>query len=257
MDLQHILSETFVASAEHHEVLGSTNDLARRRADEGLPFPRLITAEHQTSGRGRGANVWWTGQGSLAMSLLLPSESIPEEAGRSILISLVTAVAVVDTLRPIVETQPLTGGSVLLGLHWPNDVFLSGRKLAGILIEVLPNRAHVIGIGINTNNTAADAPDNVRPRVITLRDATGVVCDHVELLIGLLNRMELGLRALSVDPNAIAQAANERCLQQGQILSIQMGKKQLTGRCLGIAPDGALLIDTPDGPRPCHSGVVR
>ncbi len=278
MDLQRVLAETFVASAEHHEVLGSTNDRARQCAAEHLPLPRLITADRQTSGRGRGRRRWWTGQGSLAMSLLLPADSIPKDVGQSVLVSLATAVAVVDVLRPLVEQQGATGVSPvpstrthgqdargtqqsnvneMLGLHWPNDVVLVGRKLAGILIEALPERTHVIGIGINTNNTAADAPGELCDKLITLRDTTGTACNHVELLVGLLQCLELALRQLGVAPQHVARRADELCLQRGKTLTVQRSEERITGRCRGIAPDGALLLDTPDGPRACHNGVVQ
>jgi len=250
MDSGRILAETFVASAEHHDVLGSTNDRARACAAEGLPLPRLITADRQTAGRGRGANRWWTGPGSLAMSLLLPRDLLPAEGRQSVLLSLAAGIALVDAIRPIVP-QPIT-----LGLHWPNDVMLGGRKLAGVLIEALPDRQHIIGIGINTNNTAADAPQELRATVATLRDATRATCDHVELLIQLLNHLESGLRRLASAPEDVAARADELCLQRGQTLTVLTGNDQVTGRCQGIAPDGALLVETPGELRELHSGVV-
>ena len=107
-----------------------------------------------------------------------------EAASRpSVLISLATGVAVVDALATLVPGHNI-------GIHWPNDVMLDGRKLAGILIEVLPDGRHVIGIGINTNNTATDAPAKVRRRVATLRDATECEHDSTDLLISILNRLE-------------------------------------------------------------------
>jgi BirA family transcriptional regulator, biotin operon repressor / biotin---[acetyl-CoA-carboxylase] ligase len=281
MDQERILRETFVASAEHHESLGSTNDRARHCAVENPPLPRLITANRQTAGRGRGTNRWWTGPGSLAMSLLLPAESVPADRGRSALLSLATGVALVETLgapphrdsdregaggsadqsslQPA-PTAPLRSRlhlSAELGLHWPNDVVLSGRKLAGILIEALPNRMHVVGIGVNTNNTAADAPPEIRQRLVTLRDATGATCDHTELVVGLLQRLELRLHDLQSAPERVAALADELCLQRGRTLTIRLGEEEIAGRCRGIAPDGGLLLDTPNGPRVLLSGVVQ
>ena len=81
---------------------------------------------------------------------------------------------------------------------------LDGRKLAGILIEVLADGKHVIGIGINTNNTAADAPEEVRPRVVTLRDVTGQEHDSTELLIAILQHLQRQLAELAVSPESVA-----------------------------------------------------
>ena len=122
------------------------------------------------------------------MSLLLPAEWIPQDVTRSVLIALVAGVSVVEAVRPILDTCATDSKRALpLGLHWPNDVMLAGRKLAGILVEALPDRRHVVGIGVNTNNTAADAPPELRPRVATLRDATGAVCDQAEFRSGSCN----------------------------------------------------------------------
>ncbi len=148
----------------------------------------LVVADRQTAGRGRGNNRWWTGDGGLAASLLfdpatfgLPRRAIPQ-------VSLVTGVAVVDALGPLVSGH-------VLGLHWPNDVYVSNRKLAGILVDVLPDGRHIIGIGINTNNALDDAPAELKATVATLHWLTGRVWDHGELLEILLEQMAVGLRA--------------------------------------------------------------
>ena len=105
---------------------------------------------------------------------------------------------------------------VQIGIHWPNDVMLDGRKLAGILIEVLADGKHVIGIGINTNNTAADAPEEVRPRVATLRDVTGQTHDSTELLIAILQQLQRQLAELALSPERVAARTHELCLQRGK-----------------------------------------
>ena len=144
--------------------------------------------DQQTAGRGRGSNRWWTGPGSLAFSLLIDRKDASAASRQmSMLASLATGVALVDALSPLVPGHEI-------GIHWPNDVMLDGRKLAGVLIEILPDGKQVIGIGINTNNTATDAPAEVRPRVVTLRDATGQTCDSTDLLIAILNQLDIAVR---------------------------------------------------------------
>ena len=252
----------FVASAERHESIGSTNDRARQCAAEGHPLPRLIVADRQTAGRGRGANRWWTGSGSLAMSLLLPPEAIVQTPGQSSLVSLATGVAVIEAIAAdlpddFLNTAAQADRPARLGLHWPNDVMLDGRKLAGILVERLPTGHHVVGIGVNTNNTAADAPPELRDRIATLRDATGATHDHDNLLAALLRRFEAQLNQLRADGQEVARHANELCLQRGRTLTVLAGAERITGPCRGIAPDGALLLATPDGLRPCYTGIVQ
>ena len=130
------------------------------------------------------------------------------------------------------------------------------RKLAGILVEVLPDRRHVIGIGLNTNNTAADAPAELQPTVATLRDLSGREQDQTALLIDLLRRLEQEFSRLRSDAKSVALRANEFCLDRGRPLTIQWADRKITGSCRGIAPDGALLLETPSGLESFYSGTT-
>jgi BirA family biotin operon repressor/biotin-[acetyl-CoA-carboxylase] ligase len=247
INLRQILENSFAADVEYYESISSTNDRAAAAASEaGVRLPLLVVAESQTAGRGRGANRWWTGQGSLAFSLLIATDA---GARPTILISLATGVAVVDALTPLVPGHEI-------GIHWPNDVILDGRKLAGILIEGLVGGKVVIGIGINTNNSAADAPAEVRSRVATLFDATGKLHDPTDLLIAILNCTEQRLAQLAAAPEQIAARTHELCLQRGRGLEIEQGTVRTQGRCAGVATDGALLLEVNGQARSVYSGTI-
>ncbi len=247
VNLRNILENSFVADAEHYASITSTNDRAITAASEpGARLPLLVLADAQSAGRGRGSNRWWTGQGSLAFSLLLGSDG---GSRPSLLISLAAGVAVVDALAPLVPGHDI-------GIHWPNDVMLDGRKLAGILIEVLPDGKQVIGIGINSNNTAADAPAEVRARVATLRDATGCECDSTDLLIEILSRLKARLAELAHSPEQIAARTNELCVQRGTNVQIRQGTQTIQGICQSIAPDGALVLYVAGRPYAVYTGIV-
>jgi BirA family biotin operon repressor/biotin-[acetyl-CoA-carboxylase] ligase len=247
-----LIRQTFVARVEHHATLGSTNDRARACAAEGLgPLPLLIVADEQTAGRGRGDHRWWTGRGSLACSLLLDPEALEIDRCRSSpLVALATAVAIVETVAPLLADHTV-------GLHWPNDVYVEGRKLAGILAEILANRRTVLGIGLNANNSLADAPQELHHSATTLLDLTGVVHDRTRILLSLLGHLESALGKLATDPEQIAATADEICLQKGQTLTADSGRQRVSGRCEGIASDGALLLDTREGLERLYSGVLR
>jgi BirA family biotin operon repressor/biotin-[acetyl-CoA-carboxylase] ligase len=249
IDLHRILAETFVARAEHHPTLGSTNDRARECLGDGEPTPLLVVADRQTRGRGRGTNRWWTGPGCLAFSLLLAPETTPSDPRRRPLVALAAGVAVVDAIRPLVDQRPV-------GLHWPNDVFVGDRKLSGVLVEVPSEGSHIVGIGVNTNNSLADAPEEIRDRAITLHDLTGRRHDQTGILVEILKHFQRALDQVRECPDALAGRANELCLQIGRTLAIRNGAESATGRCAGIAPNGALLLDTPDGRREFHGGTL-
>jgi BirA family biotin operon repressor/biotin-[acetyl-CoA-carboxylase] ligase len=275
MDINRILRETFVVEAEHREELGSTNDRAAERAKQGASrLPLLVIADRQTAGRGRGGNRWWTGSDSLAFSLLLESAAVEGKKdtprftlilGRqfncrpnvlvqsncrpNVLVGLGAGVAVVESLKPLLE-------NVEIGILWPNDVMAAGRKLAGILVEVLPNGRTVIGIGINTNNSMSDVPAELLRIATTLLELTGKRQDHTEILIALLNRMEEQITILKRAPAELAARADALCLHRDKPLALQHGRKTVAGLCRGIAPDGALLLETSDGIRSFYSGTI-
>jgi len=252
LDVERILNESFVARVEHYLTLPSTNDRATQAATENAArLPLLVVADEQTAGRGRGTNRWWTGRGSLAFSLLVDAQWLEvTRPSQSPLISLAAAVAVVETVAPWLSSVPL-------GICWPNDVWAGGGKLAGILVEALSNGLCVVGIGINTNNSPAEAPPEVRDFASTLRQLTGSLHDQTELLIDLLRRLENAFKQLAAQPPQIAARADELCLQHGRTLTLELGSRTIVGVCAGIAADGALLLDTPAGRKTCYSGVLR
>ena len=109
---------------------------AQRAADANCHTPLLIVADGQTAGRGRQGNSWWTGDGSLAFSLLFDPETFSCPRRPEPRVALVVGVAIIDAIGPRIP-------AARVGLHWPNDVFVGEKKLAGILVEVLSDGRHI------------------------------------------------------------------------------------------------------------------
>lgn len=249
-DIDRLIAGTFVASVEHHPTIGSTNDRARQiAAESGLRLPALILADQQTAGRGRRSNRWWSGPGSLAFSLLLEPSALGIARRDAPQLSLASALALVDWLRSELPQFEI-------GLHWPNDVFVAGRKVAGILVEVLPDGKHILGIGLNTNSTLQDAPAELHGVAATLRDLAGQTFDRSETLMALLSRLEVHLCQLGEAPEQFGRKYNEACLQRGKTLVLQTGEQLTTGQCRGIASDGALLLETAAGTQRFYGGFL-
>ncbi len=250
IDIDRLLAESFLAAAEYHPTLDSSQNRAQAAAAAGARGPLLIVADRQTAGRGRGTNRWWTGPGSLAFSLLfdpaLWSLSTPAVPMRS----LAAGVAVVNAVTPALYPHHV-------GLHWPNDVYVGGRKLAGILIDLLADGRHILGIGLNVNNSLAAAPAEVRERATSMCDLTGMRHDRTGLLVDILAELAAVFQQSAAQPEAFGTRFQDLCLQVGKPLVIHVHGAATAGHCLGIAADGALLLETERGLEKIYSGVLR
>jgi BirA family biotin operon repressor/biotin-[acetyl-CoA-carboxylase] ligase len=250
LDVPRLRAASGLGHVEHHAVIASTNDRARQLAAEIIgPAAALVVADQQTAGRGRGGNRWWTGTGSLAFSLAIDPAAHGVRRESLSLVSLAAALAIVDVLGELAVPPPF-------GLHWPNDVFAGHRKLAGILVEALPDGRQIIGIGLNVNNRVDAAPDDVRARAVSLVELTGRKQGRTDVLLALVARFWPWLVRLAAEPAAVAQAADRACLKHGRRLRIESGNRRAQGHCLGIADDGALLLDTAAGVERFYSGVL-
>jgi len=251
IDVNQLRERSFVAAVEHHHTLASTNDRAKQCAAAGSgPLPLLIVADEQTAGRGRGTNRWWTGRGGLAFSMLLDAGRLRIDRARSPLVALAAAVAVVEAAAPLLPSRTV-------GVRWPNDVYVEGRKLAGVLVEVVSRGLHVVGVGVNTNNSLEEAPPELRSTATTLSELTGTRHDQTAFLLAVLEHFAQMLRQLASTPQQVGARADALCLERGQVLRIASGGGSITGRCVGIAPDGALVLDTPKGRQTFYSAVLQ
>lgn len=126
------------------DVTGSTNDDAKRAAEEGEAEGLVIRAHRQTAGKGRQGRAWSSPEGNLYCSVLLRPHCSAQETG---LYSFVVALAVFDAVQAALPWAQIE-------LKWPNDVLVSGKKISGILLEAAPpadgkTEWLVIGVGIN------------------------------------------------------------------------------------------------------------
>ncbi|MBN1854321.1 MAG: biotin--[acetyl-CoA-carboxylase] ligase [Pirellulales bacterium] len=267
----------FIRYVERHETLPSTNDRALELArNPTIPLPALIVAQQQTAGRGCGTKAWWSEQGALTFSVVLDAMrplgkwklgkwTWPLAQNTLSKLSLATAVAVSDVLAELAPSVPW-------GIKWPNDVVVDDGpkllKIAGILIEMpasIPSGRHriVVGIGININNSLANAPKDVQQRGISLCDIGISHChpDHLpcklvdsplierrnypldDVLQRCLIALERYVSLLIENDDRLVKAWQTRCLLSGRSILVEHGNQRHAGRCLAIDHDGALLLD--------------
>jgi BirA family biotin operon repressor/biotin-[acetyl-CoA-carboxylase] ligase len=252
-DLARVEADTAVKAIEFHHQIRSTNDRAlEMAAGDDLETPLLVLAEHQTHGRGRGANPWWSAEGALTFSLLLDSSRWGNSSTPPPQVALAAGLSVcraIDQLLP--EHRP--------GLKWPNDVYLQGRKVCGILIESRHAKCPrtVLGVGINVNNSFASAPTNRQQVAVSMSEVAGRRMSRTRVLIGFLRHLEGQLDLLARDISPLIEACRHYCLLQGQTVECHVGSRRVRGVCRGIDQDGALRLDTESGVERCFSGQVE
>lgn len=235
-----------VATVVHRARVASTMDDARvLAADPAVALPAVVVADRQEAGRGRRGAGWWQADGALAASLVVPGAApAPRPAW-----ALACGVALAETLTAL---EP----GIAARVRWPNDVEAAGRKLAGILVETAAHGRVVIGLGVNTSGTAAAAPAPLRHRVATLPDLVGRPLDRAVVLAALVPRLVDLLAALEADPAALPRRYRPLCALEGTVVTLHEAGATHRGTCRGIAPSGALVIDTPTGRREFVSGSL-
>jgi BirA family biotin operon repressor/biotin-[acetyl-CoA-carboxylase] ligase len=151
----------------------------QRLLEPGDAEGTVAVAEEQTEGRGRLGRAWQTpaGTGVLVSVLLRPAVPLPALPG----LTLVAGRAVADAIREVAGLEP--------AIKLPNDVLLSGRKVAGILAESSEGRV-VLGIGVNANQSTAQLPANVRTEATSLAIELGRPVGRAELLAAVLAHLE-------------------------------------------------------------------
>lgn len=136
----------FIAPEFHLEVIeecASTNELLLERRDDPSFSGLAIMAKRQTAGFGRRGRSWWTGEGNLALSL---GFRLGQESAAVTLLPFVGGLSLLDALRPYLSPE------ADLRLKWPNDVYLEGKKLSGLIAQARQSESGadvVLGIGLN------------------------------------------------------------------------------------------------------------
>jgi BirA family biotin operon repressor/biotin-[acetyl-CoA-carboxylase] ligase len=254
IDVAKIRAESFASRVEWFEEIDSTNNRALQLAEQdSIELPLLIGAERQTSGRGRGANVWWGAEGSLMFSILAEMSRLALSQSDWPKFSLVTAIAVADTIAQLLPPSRI-------GVKWPNDVWVDRKKVCGILIEQSDRQTDrlVIGIGLNVNNSFESAPEDQRRIAISLRDARGAPdLDRTELLVRFLNIWRSLVEDLSARRINLAERWSRLCVLSGNPVALAIGNREIVGVCDGIADDGSLRLRTAFATEQHYAGTVR
>ena len=227
----------------------STNTVLVERAAAGAPHGAVLVCEHQVAGRGRRGNLWVSRVGgSLAFSILW---RFSRGAGALGGLSLAVAVGAAKAL----ESLGVRGMEV----KWPNDLYLKGRKLGGILIEisgdVLGPSAAVIGVGVNVRLDTAMRGRIGRPATDIASHADAPP-SRTALLVALIPSLASALAQFSREGFAPFREEWMRLhAWRGRRVALSMADRRVAeGRVVGVAEDGALMLASTSGVERFHSG---
>jgi BirA family biotin operon repressor/biotin-[acetyl-CoA-carboxylase] ligase len=171
----------------YQPVTGSTNDNALLAARSGAPHGSVFVTDEQTAGRGRRGNTWLATPGeSLLFSVLVRPEL---ELAQTSALTLAIGLALRDAIAPLLSDAAQ--------IKWPNDLYVVGKKLAGVLVEsqLQGERLQAVVVGVGLNVASRDFPPEIAPRAtsLALLGARGV--EREPLLQALLNAIAARLDA--------------------------------------------------------------
>ena len=204
--------------------------------------PTWILAKRQTAARGRRGRAWVAPEGNLNATLVFRPEATPAEAAKR---SFLAANALFQALAIYVPVEKLA-------LKWPNDVLLSGGKVAGILLESSGQGPFVdwlsIGIGVNLQHTPEGVQDAAFPPTdlrsagadVSPREFLATLADAYATQEAKLLRLGFG----RIRDDWLANAA-----RLGEVITARTGREEITGLFDTIDNDGNLVLITAKGPR--------
>jgi BirA family transcriptional regulator, biotin operon repressor / biotin---[acetyl-CoA-carboxylase] ligase len=261
------LGSPLAVRVDFHEELDSTQRRARELAQGGAPHGTLVVSKVQKGGRGRLGRRWDSPPGGIWISLVLRPEVPARFAAR------VTQTAAVGVAKA------LWSFGVEAHIKWPNDLLVlkpgepEGRKICGILAESsaenvpvaakrtgpLPDDRRmdfvVLGVGLNANLDPEDL--NVLDRgVATLRSELGHDVDLLKLLGALLSNLDAELMSIEAFDAVLNDWRALNC-SLGRPVRVARFGEVLEGRATDLTPEGALLLETPEGTVELFEGEVE
>ena len=218
----------------------STNILAMEMASQGAAEGAVIVTETQTGGKGRLGRKWISPKGNLYFSVILRPD-IPTH--KAPLITLMGAVAVVSALRKQCDVQA--------AIKWPNDIFISGKKVGGLLTEMSaePDRIKhiVLGIGVDVNMDVKSLPVEIQALTTTLAAETNGMLDRSILLRGLLSELDRWYQIFLKNPSDVLREWEELNMTIGNRVAVAGSGIALKGLAQGIDAEGRLILRLDDG----------
>jgi len=211
------------------DTVDSTNAYAKVLLEKKVSEGTVVLADKQERGRGRFNKQWYSPEGGIWMSVIL----YPTDPA---LMSIVAAVAVCEALH-------LNG--ILPGIKWPNDILLNGKKIAGILVEII-DESVIVGIGLNLN--IRTFPQELQDIASSVFIETKKHLEKKMLYDYLCKQLDDCYKMLqNKQSSELLTKWRHYTVILGQMVTIEMGDVTIQGKVLDISNDGALVLMKTDG----------
>ena len=232
---------------ERIDTCESTQDEAHARAQDGAPHGTVVFTGTMADGRGQHGRGWHAPQGGVYLSMVLRDVPAPK------FLTLALGNAVADVLG-VAGAEPR--------LKWVNDVWVDGKKIAGILVEAETTgdqTVYIAGLGINVNGHAADWPHPLNGTATTLEDVLGAEACIEDLEAFLLESITGWLQKLDGRTEEVIAAWQARDALEGQTVGFDPDGDfctKLVGTAAGIDAEGRLRLVTDEGEQVFDNGSV-
>ena len=220
--------------------LESTNAEAFRLAEAGGEDGLVVVTDHQSGGKGRLNRTWFSfRRQSASLSVVFRPKVSPYLATA---MTYMAGIALYETIYATTAVKPT--------LKWPNDSYLNGKKVAGVLCE-LSSEADavnfaVIGFGVNLNVKKKKFPEEIRDASTSLYEETKKRVHRVPFIKELLRQLDYwyGLFLREGGKDHILSEWNERARIVGQTVKVKSFNEEVAGEVEGLDDYGALILKT-------------
>ena len=211
----------------------STQDVAKQLIGDGASGLFVVQTGHQTKGRGRSGRRWSSLEGNLQATLCVPMDfDVAKAANYSFLISLSVSAALDAFLQLGQEDEAQL--SYKIEHKWPNDVWVNGRKICGILLEI-HDRYLLVGCGVNLQNSLEEniCLSQLTDREIDIRGFLNIVLSKIDFYREVLESDGFGV---------ILDLWTKQARGVGEEIMVRTVTEQFTGIFDGLEPNGALRV---------------
>ena len=228
--------------------IDSTNIRAKQEAEQGAESGLLVVSDKQTAGRGRRGRGWESPAGTnIYYTLLLKPDFTADCAP---MLTLVMALAVAKGIKQTLRRDS-EEAAAKVGIKWPNDIVVDGKKVCGILTEMSMEQSYiqhiVIGVGINVRKQ--EFPEEIRDRAAAIDEQCGFRISRSQLIADIMEAFEedYSIFLQTHDLKGLRASYAKLLVNQDREVCVLDPKGEYRGIARGINDQGELLVERQDG----------